>query len=89
MSVYIDNMNYPYGRMQMCHMVADSTDELLEMADSIGVNRKHIQYFGEGKEHFDICLSKKKKAIKNGAIEVSYRKLATATIKRKSPNEKL
>lgn len=46
MAVYVDNFNAPYGRMTMCHMIADTTDELLEMVDSIGVNRKWIQYEG-------------------------------------------
>ena len=79
MSVYVDNMNARFGRMQMCHMLADSTEELLAMADNIGVQRKWIQRAGTRHEHFDICLSKKKLAVKAGAIEVSmqdiYRKI--------------
>ena len=69
--VYVDNMNAPYGDMIMCHMVADTSDELLQMADTIGVKRKWIQYPGTKHEHFDICLSKKKLAIKAGAQEIT------------------
>jgi hypothetical protein len=73
--VYVDDYNTPYGRMVMCHMMADTTEELLAMADKIGVQRKWIQYPGTSKEHFDICISKKKKAIAFGAKEVNARDL--------------
>lgn len=73
--IVIDNMQAPYGRMIMCHMMADTTEELLDMADKIGVNRKWIQYAGTDKEHFDICLSKRKKAIKYGAKELGWREM--------------
>lgn len=75
MPVYVDDMKAPYGRMLMCHMAADSTEELLAMADTIGVARKWIQYPGSKKEHFDICLSKRALAVKAGAIEVTRREL--------------
>lgn len=74
--VYVDNYNAKLGRMKMCHMIADSTEELLAMADKIGVNRKWIQHPGTFKEHFDICLSKKKIAIGFGAQEIHYREYA-------------
>lgn len=80
--VYIDDFNAPYKGMIMCHMIADTTEELLSMVDKIGVNRKWIQEKGTPREHFDICLSKKKKAIKLGAKEISSRELATITSKR-------
>lgn len=60
----------------MCHMVADTTEELNAMADKIGVQRKWIQYPGTRHEHYDICLSKKRLAIKYGAKEISGRELA-------------
>lgn len=72
MAVYVDNMNAKYGRMTMCHMFADSTEELLAMADKIGVQRKWLQHPGTIREHFDICLSKKAKAIQAGASEIDY-----------------
>lgn len=80
--VYIDNMNAPYGRMKMCHMIADSTEELLEMADKIGVNRKWIQDAGTYNEHFDICLSKKDKAIQSGAKPITMMELGRILSKR-------
>lgn len=73
--VYVDNANLPFGRMRMCHMVADSHQELLEMADTIGVARRWIQNQGTRTEHFDICRSKRAKAIEAGAIEVDHRQM--------------
>ena len=73
--VYIDNMNAPYRGMKMCHMIADSTEELLEMADKIGVNRKWIQDAGTYNEHFDICQAKKAKAVQLGAKEITMMQL--------------
>ena len=60
----------------MCHMIADTQLELLQMADKIGVQRKWIQHFGTHKEHFDICLNKKNIALQNGAIEINFREYA-------------
>jgi len=71
-TVYVDDMNAGFGRMKMCHLFADSTEELLSMADKIGVQRKWIQHAGTIKEHFDICLSKRAKAVGMGAVEITY-----------------
>lgn len=74
--VYVDNMMAGFGRMIMCHMIADTTDELLQMADKIGVARKWIQDKGEYSEHFDVCLSARAKAVKFGAKEITMREFA-------------
>lgn len=71
MSVFVDDMKAQFGAMVMCHMIADTTGELLEMADKIGVQRKWIQCQGTYKEHFDICATKRKRAVSLGAIEIS------------------
>lgn len=71
MAVYVDDMRASFGRMKMCHMIADSTDELLAMADRIGVARKWLQKAGTAHEHFDIAMSKRALAIAAGAIEIS------------------
>lgn len=76
MPVYVDDMQAPFGSMIMCHMMADTTEELLEMVDKIGVQRKWIQHPGTYKEHFDIALSKRKLAVDNGAIEIGWSETA-------------
>ncbi len=69
MGVYIDNAKIPYGRMLMCHMVADTLDELHDMARQIGIRRKWFQ--NKSIPHYDVCLSKKRLAIAFGAEEVA------------------
>ncbi|WP_064577203.1 DUF4031 domain-containing protein [Cupriavidus gilardii] len=76
MAVYVDDMEAKYGRMVMCHMLADSTDELLAMVDKIGVARRWLQKPGTYREHFDICKSMRVRAVKLGAIEVDRQGLA-------------
>lgn len=76
MTVYVDDMRAPFGRMVMCHMLADTTDELLAMADRIGVDRRWRQKAGTPHEHFDIALSKRALAVKAGAVEIDKYKLS-------------
>jgi len=56
-------------------MIADTSGELLAMADKIGVARKWIQDRGTPHEHFDIALSKRALAVAEGAIEITRREL--------------
>lgn len=80
--VYVDNADRPYRNMWMSHMIADTTEELLAMADKIGVQRKWIQHPNTVREHFDICRAKRQKAIAAGAIEISSRDLVAKIIAR-------
>ncbi|MFY9288978.1 MAG: DUF4031 domain-containing protein [Alphaproteobacteria bacterium] len=77
MTVYIDTMKQKYGRMIMSHMLADTSDELMAMAEKIGVNKKWLQDQGTYREHFDICQAKRKLAIAAGAIEISTHELGS------------
>jgi hypothetical protein len=70
-SVYVDGAQNAFGRMKMCHMIADSVAELFAMADAIGVARRWYQQVpAVSFPHFDICQSKRALAVKAGAIEV-------------------
>lgn len=77
MTVYVDDVRHEYRHMIMCHMWADSLEELLTAVDNIGVQRKWIQghptlslpYARKASwVHFDIALSKKALALKQGAV---------------------
>lgn len=78
MSVYVDNMRAKFGRLIMCHMVADTDGELHAMADKIGVDRKWHQG-----DHYDIALSKRSLAVAAGAVEITLRQCGLMCANRK------
>lgn len=84
MAVYVDDRRAKFRGMLMCHMVADTTEELNEMADRIGVHRTYIQAPGTYKEHYDICLTKRKLAVKHGAKQISVRELGDLLVKKRN-----
>lgn len=77
MTVYVDNMRAQFGRMVMCHMIADTDEELHAMASLIGVARRWHQKAGTPRSHYDICKSKRALAISHGAREITQREAAT------------
>lgn len=79
MAVYVDNMRASFRQMIMCHMLADSLDELHAMADKIGVARKWFQRYSRI-PHYDICLSKKALAISHGAVQLTTHKETAAVM---------
>jgi hypothetical protein len=76
-SVYVDASLYGFGRMVMCHMIADTPDELHAMADRIGVARKWFQAKASF-PHYDIAKSKRAEAVAAGAKEVGRNELVAA-----------
>ena len=79
MATYVDEMRptvqsgrWPYS--SSCHLLADTLDELHECADSIGLKR---EWFQDGTlPHYDLVRSKRREAIRLGAIELSIRQVA-------------
>ena len=78
MGVYVDASSYCYGLMGcyglmvMCHMVADTPDELHAMADKIGVARRWFQNpktMNVSTPHYDIAKGERALAVAAGAIE--------------------
>ncbi|KAG8151687.1 DUF4031 domain-containing protein [Burkholderia catarinensis] len=92
MTVYVDDM-YLYaigefktksGRVyKMSHLIADTSDELLAMVRTIGVNPNDIQHRGTRDEHFDIAKSKRAAAIAAGAIPITFRECGAMNKRRK------
>lgn len=87
MTVYIDDMRAPFGRLIMCHMIADSDCELHTMAERIGVARKWHQSPPKHDSHYDVALSKRALAVEFGAIEISWRQCGSMVFKRRVTGE--
>lgn len=77
MAVYVDNFRAKFGRMIMCHMIADTDQEAHAMAARIGVARRHHQG-----DHYDICLAKRELAVGSGAIEITAKECAAMNRRR-------
>jgi hypothetical protein len=77
-TVYVDSMRAPFGRMVMCHMIADSDVELREMATRIGIAQRWHQ-----RDHFDICLAKRTLAVRCGAVEITLRQCSAMNLRRR------
>lgn len=78
MTVYVDDMRAPFGRMVMCHMIADTDAELHAMADRIGIARRWFQG-----DHYDIALSKRALAVAAGARAITWRQAGLMTMVRR------
>ena len=70
MSVYIDRVSIAFRGMSMCHMIADTLDELHAMADRIGLQRRWFQQPPKASfPHYDIAQGKRALAVQNGATD--------------------
>ena len=75
MSVFVDDMRMPFRGMLMCHMIADTTEELHRMAESIGMRRRWVQSAETPNEHYDISIEARAVAIELGAVAITRRQL--------------
>lgn len=80
MTVYVDDVyiaaDVPGVRSnaRWCHLMADSNEELVEFASSVGINPNWIQEprkrYGA---HFDVVKSTRARCVKAGAVEIDWR----------------
>lgn len=69
MTVYVDDVRHAFGRMIMCHMWADTEEELHAFASRLGLQRSWFQQPPKASwKHYDISLSVKKRALAAGAV---------------------
>ena len=85
--IYVDHARIPYGQMLMSHLMADTPEELREMAKKLEIER-YIQYPGTPKEHLDVSEYKRAEAIRMGAASVTGRQLAEIIRSKRAPQGK-
>ena len=88
MAVYVDDMHKTimgsYRTMQMCHMLADTDDELHAMADRIGLDRRWWQSPDKSSgSHYDIPAINRVLAVQHGAIEITMQQAAAMNMRRR------
>jgi hypothetical protein len=81
--IYVDDMKAKFYRYLMSHMIADTDEELLAMADKIGVDRKWHQAPPKHDSHFDIAQTKVELALQHGAIQITLRQCAAMNYRRR------
>ncbi len=77
MTVYVDDARNGFGRMVMCHMFADTPEELHAMASVIGMKPQWYQSPEKASfPHYDLSLTKRALAVAKGAKEISRKECA-------------
>ena len=80
MTVYVDDMLRDAAvrngdhtvRGRWSHLMADTTSELLDLGDHLGLHRTWLQKPGSPLEHFDITAGKRLRALELGAVPITY-----------------
>jgi len=92
MTVYVDDMHLTalgqFGRMKMCHMLADTDEELHAMAARIGVQRRWWQSPDRcSGSHYDIAMCKRALAVAADAVEITMRQAGAMNARRRVTGE--
>ena len=81
--VYVDDMQAPFRGMVMCHMLADTDEELHAMAERIGMPRRAHQGPPKHDSHYDLPLDRRALALAAGAIEITWRQAGAMNYRRR------
>lgn len=70
MSAYVDALtDYGWKLGSSCHLYADSVEELHQFASGIMMKRSWFQVSKSGIPHYDLVASRRRMAVRQGAIE--------------------
>ena len=73
-AVYVDGLrDYGWHRGPSCHLIADSIEELIEFAESMGLRREWFQ--AKSTPHFDLTADGRATAVAMGATALTNRQL--------------
>jgi len=80
MSVYVDAigpvvMNKNWQWPTACHMIADTEDELHDMARYLNLLPQWVQKKNNNIPHYDLTENKRKQAVKLGCIEIGLQEM--------------
>lgn len=78
MTVYVDDMRARFRDHIMCHMIADTEEELHAMAAHIGIARRWYQG-----DHYDVTMDRRALAVEYGAREITWRQCSLMTVLRR------
>ena len=85
MTLYVDNVRTPYGRMLLSHMAADTPEELERARIQLGLPISAVHNAGTEREHIDLSAAKRREAIDLlGAVPVTPRDLVKIRQKRRA-----
>lgn len=74
MAIYVDPARHPFKGFIMCHMTADTLEELHDMAGRLAMKREWFQIPPKASfPHYDVPTARRALAIEYGAVEVDER----------------
>ena len=68
MAVYVDDARIPWRGLHWSHLVAESTEELHQAAEALGISRTRVQQGGRT-AHYDVPEEFRQRAIELGVAE--------------------